>query len=254
MLNFNKQKLLEAVRFQLAVDMNCNEQDFLKDGIIFCEAKINEGRRMFERQSPYLEAATMGKGIVVSADLDILERIKPVLEDKSRDDLFSAPFLYGHSLYYIPDCKRMRKLPLPEGFTLHVKEGNEIHKLYEFPGFYNAIQYDKNHPRPDVLAIYAMKGNEIAGVAGASIDSKTMWQIGIDVVPSFRNYGLAACLVSNLAVMIMERGIVPYYGTASSNIPSQAVAYRSGFISAWMCTYKNTFDGKSPYNMEFTNI
>lgn len=254
MLNFNKQKLLEAVRFQLAVDMNCNEQDFLKDGIIFCEAKINEGRRMFERQSPYLEAATMGKGIVVSADLDILERIKPVLEDKSRDDLFSAPFLYGHSLYYIPDCKRMRKLPLPEGFTLHVKEGNEIHKLYEFPGFYNAIQYDKNHPRPDVLAIYAMKGNEIAGVAGASIDSKTMWQIGIDVVPSFRNYGLAACLVSNLAVMIMERGIVPYYGTASSNIPSQAVAYRSGFIPAWMCTYKNIFDGKSQYNMEFTNI
>ena len=29
------------------------------------------------------------------------------------------------------------------------------------PGLENAIQYDENHPRPDVLAIYAMKKVEI---------------------------------------------------------------------------------------------
>lgn len=114
--------------------------------------------------------------------------------------------------------------------------------------------YDKNHPRPDILAMYAMKQNKIVGMAGASIDSKTMWQIGIDVLPPYRNAGLASCLVSNLAVMIMEQGIVPYYGTASSNIPSQAVAHRSGFMPTWMCTYKNIFDGKSPYNTESAYI
>ncbi len=32
--------------------MNCNPEDFLKDGIVFCEAKLNEGRRMSDRQSP----------------------------------------------------------------------------------------------------------------------------------------------------------------------------------------------------------
>ncbi|WBW96436.1 hypothetical protein [Oceanirhabdus sp. W0125-5] len=48
----------------------------------------------------------------------------------------------------------------------------------------------------------------------------------------------------------MERGIVPYYGTASSNIPSQSVAYRSGFIPSWMCSFKNTFDGSAPYDSD----
>lgn len=246
-MELNKSKMLEIVRRQLAIDMNCNIQDFLKDGIVFCEAKSNEGRRMFDRQAPFLEIATMGKSTVVSADRDILANIKPILEGKTREDIFVAPFLFGHSLYYIPDCDRMKKIPCPDGFAFHIKEGKAIHELYKVPGFYNAIQYDTNHPRPDIIAIYAVHDNEIAAMAGASIDSNVMWQIGIDVLPQFRNKGLATSLVSNLAIMIMERGIVPYYGTASSNIASQSVAYRSGFIPTWMCTYKNIFDGTAPY-------
>lgn len=196
----------------------------------------------------------MGKGIVVSADSDILAKVKPLLEDKTRDDMFAAPFVFGHSLYYIPDCNRIKKLSVPDGFNFYINEGKGIHDLYKVSGFENAILYDINHPRPDVIVIYAMYDNEIAAMAGASADSNFMWQIGIDVLPRFRNKGLAVSLVSNLAVMIMEWGIVPYYGTASSNIASQAVAYRSGFISTWMCTYKNTFDGTSSYDKDIKII
>lgn len=249
MVDFNNKGILEIVRNQLALDMNCNAHDFLSDGIFFCESKLNEGRRMLERQTPFLEIVTMGKGIVVSSDLTILEKVKPVIENKFRDDLFCAPFLFGHSLYYVPDCNSIRKLPCPSGFTTHIKEGKDIYYLYEFPGFINSLQYTENSTHPDNLALYAMKENKIAGMAGASIDSKVMWQIGIDILPPYRNVGLASYLVSNLAIMIMERGIIPYYGTASSNIPSQKVAYHSGFIAAWMCNYKNTFDGKPPFNI-----
>lgn len=111
MVDLDRLKMLKIVRHQLAIDMNCNEQDFLNDGIMFCQGRLNEGRKMFERQKPYLEIATMGRGIVVSADADILPKVKTVIENKSRDDLFFAPFLYGHSLYYIPDCKTIKKLP-----------------------------------------------------------------------------------------------------------------------------------------------
>ncbi len=246
-MGFGKPEMLAIVRRQLAVDMNCGAEDFLREGIVFCEAGLNEGRRMLDRQSPYFEIATMGKGVVVSAAADILKKVKPLLENKAREDVLAAPFLYGHSLYYIPDSDRITKLPCPDGLTFRVAEGNEIHQLYELVGFPNAIQYDKARPRPDVLVTYAMQGSQIVGMAGASADSQTMWQIGIDVFPQYRNKGLAACLVSNLAVMIMERGIVPYYGTASSNIPSQSVAHRSGFAPAWMCSYKNILDGNSPY-------
>lgn len=250
-MELNKSKMLEVVRKQLAVDMNCKEEDFIKEGVVFCEAKLNEARRKFDRQLPFLEVATMGKGIVVSGDRDILSKVRPMLENKRRDDIFSAPFLYGHSLYYLPDSDKIKKLPLPEGFDYFIKENNEIHELYKTPGFENAIQYDINHPRPDMLVIYAMKDNKIVAMAGASEDCKTMWQIGIDVLPEYRSRGLAKALVSNLAVMIMEKGITPYYGTASSNIASQCVAYSSGFVSAWMCSYKNIFDGTSPYDNTF---
>ncbi len=196
----------------------------------------------------------MGKSTVVSADRDILSKVKPLLETKTRDDIFAAPFLFGHSLNYIPDCDRINKISLPDGFTFCIKEGTEIHELYQYSGFHNAIMYDINHPRPDVIVVYAMCDNEIVAMAGASADSSLMWQIGIDVLPQFRNKGLATSLVSNLTIMIMDRGIVPYYGTSSSNIASQSIAYRSGFIPAWMCSYKNIFDGSTPYEQDIKII
>lgn len=70
----------------------------------------------------------------------------------------------------------------------------DISNLYKLEGFHNAVQYDSNHPRPDVLAITAMKNNEIIGRAGASADCEMMWQIGIDVLPALRNLGIAAVL------------------------------------------------------------
>ncbi len=242
-----KEDLLAIVRNQLARDMNCRPEDFCAEGILFCPAALREGRRMFKRQTPFLEIATMGRGVVVSADADILSAVRSVLQNRTREDIFAAPFVWGHSLYYLPDTKTIRKLPCPAGFTLHFKTGGEIHALYTQPGFENAIQYDENVLRPDVVALCAMQAEKIVAVAGASADCKTMWQIGIDVLPAFRDRGLASCLVNNLTPWILERGVLPYYGTASSNIPSQIVAYRSGYLPAWMCTYKNVFDASSPY-------
>lgn len=245
-MKLTKDEMLTIVRRQLAVDMNCKEEDFLLDGVTFCRSAINDGRRMFTRQTPYVEAASMGRGIVVSADALIMEKVKSVLAGKARDDLFFAPFFYGHSLYYIPDATAINAFPVPDGYALRIVEGEDVFGLYEAPGFRNALSYDRNHPRPDVIAACAIKAGKIVGMAGASEDSKTMWQVGIDVLPEYRNRGLACCLVSRLAQIILERGIVPYYGTASSNIASQSVAHRSGFMPAWMCTYRNTFDGNTP--------
>ena len=239
--------MLEIIKKQLTIDMNCEPADLDKDGIVFCEAGLNAGRRLFDRQTPYLEAATMGKATVVSADRSILPQIRPLLETKTREDVFAAPLLYGHSLYYIPDLMRIERLPCPAGFQCHGRKGTEIHELYQTAEFENAIQYDPNHPRPDVIALCATYGGEIAAVAGASQDCALMWQIGIDVLPKYRSQGLAAYLVSNLALDIMEKGVVPYYGTASSNIASQVVAHRAGLMPAWMCSYHNTLDGSSPY-------
>lgn len=230
-----------TVRQQLAIDLNCTADDFDKDGIMFFEAKENPGRRSFPRGERHFEMVTMGYAIIVSATADIMPYLKEQLSDKSRDEAFSTPFVCGHGLYYLPD--KLHALPLPSDISFKLFEQPEISDLYNFEGFHNAVQYDINHPRPDVLAIIAMKNDEIIGMAGASADCKMMWQIGIDVLPAYRNLGIASVLTNHLAIEVQNRGKIPYYGTASSNIASQRVAHRAGFQPAWVCAYRGRFDG-----------
>ena len=117
-------------------------------------------------------------------------------------------------------------------------EQGDIAQLYKTEGFSNALGYDINHLRPDVIAFVARAGKDIIAIAAASADCKDMWQIGIDVKAPYRHRGLAAYLTNALAHEILCRGKIPYYGTSSSNIASQRVAYRAHLVPAWMCVYK----------------
>jgi len=237
--------MLRIVQSQLATDLNCSPADLNgeKDSFVFTEARDNPGRRPFPRDERHFEMLSMGLSIVVSASPGILDVVKPLLDGKSRDEAFSMPFVYGQGLHYLPDLVLLKPIAPPDGFTYEFIERNDIPVLYRFDGFRNAIQYDANHPRPDVLAALAKMDGHIVGMAGASADCAEMWQIGMDVLPEYRNRGLAAYLVNRLTVDILIRGYVPYYGTASSNIASQRVAHRAGYRPVWVCAYKGNFDG-----------
>jgi GNAT superfamily N-acetyltransferase len=238
-------EMLRLVQSQLATDMNCtiNDLNGEKDSFIFTEVKDNPGRRPFPRSEQHFEMLSMGKSIVVSASPKILEIVKPLLDGKGRDEAFSMPFVYGHSLYYLPDLPQVKPLISADGFAYEIVEQSEIPLLYRHEGFRNAVQYDANHLRPDILVTLAKKDSRIVGMAGASSDCAMMWQVGMDVLPEYRNHGLAAYLVNRLTLEILERGYVPYFGTASSNIASQRVAHRAGYFPAWVCAYKGKFDG-----------
>jgi len=233
--------ILSIVRTQLATDLNCSPDDFDCDGFTFCKAKENHGRRPFPRDERHFEMLTMGKGVVVSATQDILPYIQEQLEGKSRDDAFSMPFVNGQGLYFIPD--KIEKLPTPDSVDISFVEQPQIQELYAVDGFRYAIQYDENHPRPDILAVTAKSNGAIVGIAGASADCEMMWQMGIDVLPGFRSNGLASALIAKLTEEILLRGKVPYYGTATSNTVSQRVAHRVGLKPAWTCVYQGRFDG-----------
>ena len=61
-----------------------------------------------------------------------------------------------------------------------------------------------------------------------------MWQIGIDVLPEYRRQGIASALTSRLAVEILNRGKVPFYCAAWSNVKSVRSAIKAGFKPAWV--------------------
>ncbi len=75
---------------------------------------------------------------------------------------------------------------------------------------------------------------KIVGVAGASNDSETMCNVGIDVLPEYRRLGVATTLTKILTDEIIDCGKVPYYCTAWSNIASKNNAIKSGYRTAWV--------------------
>jgi GNAT superfamily N-acetyltransferase len=235
--------VLSIARTQLAIDLNCSPDDFDREGITFVEAKENPGRRPFPREARHFEMVTMGKGVVVSASADILPYVKEQLDGKNRDEAFNMPFVNGQGLYFLPD--KIESLPVPDGYAVSLVEGAAIRSLYGIEGIRNAIhlEYDENHPRPDVLAITAKRDDVIVGMAGASADCKMMWQMGIDVLPEHRGKGLASALVARLAKEILRHGKVPYYGTSTSNVGSQMVAHRAGLKPGWTMVFRGRFDG-----------
>ena len=240
----DRNEMLLAVQEQLAIDMNCSGEELNgdKDSFVFTEVRDNLGRRQFPRREQHFEMLSIGNAIVVSATPAIIKIVKPLLDGKERDEAFSMPFVYGHSLYYLPDLSRIEPISSPCGFDYEIVEKADIPPLYQYDSYHYAMQYDVNHPRPDVLVALAKKNDLIVGLAGASADCEKMWQIGIDVLPGYRNYGIAAYLVNKLTLEILERGFIPYYGTASSNVASQRVAHRACYYPAWVCAYRGNFD------------
>jgi GNAT superfamily N-acetyltransferase len=239
-----KQEMLRIVQLQLATNMNCSPSDFdsSNNSVIFTDAKDNPGRMPFPRGERHLEMLSMGKSVVVTATPDILGVVKPLLEGKSRDEVFSMPFVCGHGLLYLPDVAQLKPMVPPDGFAYETFTRSQIPALYIYEGFRNAIGRDVNHPRPDVLAITAQKDGQVVAIAGAGNDCAKMWQIGIDVLPEYRQLGLAVYLVNQMTLEILERGYIPYYGTAPSNIASQRVARRVGYEPAWVHAFRFDYD------------
>lgn len=240
-----QKEILHIVQSQLAIDLNCKIDDLNgeKDSIIFVETKENHGRRPFQRNVHHFDILSMGKSIVVSATPERLTIAKTQMIGKDRDIIFSLPFIRGLILHYLPDLKIIKPILPPENFSFELVDQDEVFRLCELEGFNNAIIHDTKSPHPTVLVMLAKREGKIIGMAGASNDCAKMWQIGIDVLPEYRNFLLATYLVNSLTFEILKRGYVPYYTTVSSNLASQRVAHRAGYYPAWVSDYRCNFEG-----------
>lgn len=241
-----KGEMFDIVQNQLAIDLNCTVEDLNgeKDSFIFVEARDNPGRRPFLRGEQYFEMLTMGKSIIVSATPKRLKYVKEHLAGKSRDEAYAMPFIGDYAMNYLPDLDNLKHLSAPNGFLYETIEKSEIPKLHELNGFNNAIQHNPNHPIQNTLLMLAKKSNVIIAIVSASAWSPKMWAIGIDVLPGFRNNGLATYLANALTIEILRQNIVPVYSTTACNIASQKVAYRAGYMPAWMSDNKLRFEGE----------
>ncbi len=235
--NKKKDDMIEKVCNQLAIDYNCKPEDFAKDGVIFTVAKKENGRREMPFFEPRLEIITMGKRVVVNASKSIMPYIKKKFKNKSTYDIMTSKLVYGVNPYYLPDIINIEPVQ-NENYKFEIID-KDIQSLYKYKEFPNALQYDYDSKRPEVLAAVAFDDTQVIGIACASADSEAMWQIGVDVLPKYRGREIAVKLVNMLTLEILNNyKAIPYYTTDCANISSQKVAIKSGYIPAWSHCFK----------------
>lgn len=116
-------------------------------------------------------------------------------------------------------------------YELRILHPEDFSELYT-PVWSNALCEKRRHL--DVLGVGAYEKGKLVGLAGCSADCDRMWQIGVDVLPEYRRKGIASAVTGRLALEILERGKVPFYCAAWSNLKSVRNALRSGFYPAWV--------------------
>lgn len=160
-----------------------------------------------------------------------------MLVGKNRDELYESDLIFGQTIHYIPDIKNIQKQPFPSTYTFFMYEGNELMELKDVIGFDNSLVFDENGHTDTDIVLCARQGETIFAIASASNVTDTIMEIGVDVKKEYREKGLASLLVKNLTTVLLEKEKVPFYSASVTNLASQAVAIRSGYMPFWTDTY-----------------
>lgn len=250
-----KNEYRERAFRQLALEYNAKPENFTEEGLTLTTPAKPNGVRLYSHDLPFFSMATTGNSVVISAHECLHEEIRDMVEDvEDLHRMYEFPALqeidamlrkHGYALrgtvHMTLPGEPFPEVDLPKAFTYKWFETEEeIAAFYPNTHFQMALSAEYNPDRPDVIALAAMDGDKIIAVAGASADTKDMWQVGIDVLPEYRGRGLGTKLVGALCRRIEEKGYLPFYGTAVANIHSQVIAARCGFYPVWTetVTYK----------------
>lgn len=249
MRKITNEEMLRIAMEQSAVDSGCKAEDFLSDENKVVISEKSDGARKYLKLPFLCDLASYGNNIVASVSpelkdivTDYINAFPPyhcfetpnmlVLQEKLRPLNMNVCFM---AEYWLPDAETIEKIcatrTVPEGYELRVLEKAEIDTL-NFSEWENALCEARKEL--DILGVAAYKNGKIAGLVGCSADCDTMWQIGIDVKRDHRRQGIASALVSRLAAECLERGKVPFYCCAWSNLKSVRTALKSGFRPAWV--------------------
>ncbi|MCI8316475.1 MAG: GNAT family N-acetyltransferase [Lachnospiraceae bacterium] len=242
---YNKDQIRMEWKRQLAIDFNCTIEDFDKKENVITIAKSNQGRRIYTQQKEFFSMVTLGGNAIISADEKMHPWLRRWVADKNGIWLFEHNHLMELEMELQKYGKKLGQshhMFLPKGecneptinFALQWFEQDAIMNLYGQEAFSNALCEKFLPQRPDILAVGAMQGEKIIGMAGCSADTALFWQIGIDVLPAYRGMGIGTKLVQLLKNETFRRGAIPFYGTSLSNLHSWNIAINCGFYPAWV--------------------
>lgn len=225
----NQREIEYRIIEHISREMSCSIEDISSGKQIFIRMGGNTRR--------YVKILSVGETDIIAVSPDMVYIGTKTLQGKSRDELYESGLTYGQTIHYIPEIKRMSPMPYREGFEYSLIEGGGIDALRGLEGFGNALGFDEAGRTPTKIALLAKREGTIAALAGATFVNDDLMEVGVDVKREYRRQGLATLLVRNLSAEIINRGKIPFYSASVTNLASQAVAVRSGYMPYWTDTY-----------------
>lgn len=243
---YKKDEILMMAKQQLAVDYNCQLSDFDKDGNTITENKLLDGRRIYESDGCFLKIMCLQGRAIICADKKMIPWLDEHILTKDASWLFDYGTLraidkklraFGHEIdevsnFYLPNPCVPDLDPLTE---IKWFEKDEIRQFKGDHRFEQAFAFEENFQ--DILGLAALEDCKLIGMAGASEDSSSLRQIGIDVLPEHRGKGIGTNLTAVLKQELLKRGSVPFYKTSISHLSSRNIAINAGFFPAWVELY-----------------
>ncbi len=245
----NNKDIFDIAIQQSAKDYSISANDLLNGYYsIYSPSEVTGDARNYLKQKPYCNFVYYGHSLVAVVDEEMQGFVGQYLSkyEKSIYRCFDAPQItalnnelekkgkcIAHiAQFFLPDVEYTPDLNTE--IETRVFFEDEILDLYEDKRFPMALCYKRTGERVDMIAVAAYVNGQIAGLAGASNDCQTMWQIGIDVLEEFRFQKIASTLTFLLSQEILKRGKVPFYCCAWSNLASKNTARKAGFKDAWI--------------------
>lgn len=248
MNSWSREQIWRVALEQSARDCGCTVEQLLSEKNTVLPARQLVGAKKYYQVKHFCQMISYGHGTVAVVDPAIEAFVRQYLQDcRYPFSAFDEPNIncldkevkkHGQTLcflaeYFLPQPSE-QVLPVPDHLQIRLLYEDELLQLYPDKRFPMALSYTRTETKKDVIAAAGYLGSEIVGVAGASDDCETMWQIGIDVLPTFCGRGYAQALVGALTQEILRLGKVPFYCTAWSNIASKRTAISCGYRNAWV--------------------
>lgn len=242
-MSLSNEKIIRIAMEQSAYDANCKPEDFEQTANIVVVSKEDPRARKYLKLPHVCNLISYGNNIVATIDEKYRETVTSYIEKYSLAHCFETPNMHvlndafqkdGFRVcfmaeYFLPDVDSMRILPCD--YELRILSSEDFDDLY-VKEWSNALCEERKEL--DVLGVGAYDQGRLIGLAACSADCDSMWQIGVDVLTDYRRQGIASALTSRLAKEIIDRGRVPFYCCAWSNIRSARNAIKSGFRPAWV--------------------
>ncbi len=236
-------EILKIAMTQSSIDCSCTVDDFLSIENKVVISQVSSDARRYLKLPFYVDLISYGNNVVASVSEDVKDVVTNYINRYSVEHCFETPNMHvlndelqqrGQRVcfmaeYFLPDVDILKALPI--AYDTKILEATDFESLYT-EQWSNALCADRKHL--DVLGVGAYDNGKLIGLAACSTDCETMWQIGVDVVPTYRKQGIASALTSILAIEILKRDKVPFYCCAWSNVKSVRNAIKSGFRPAWV--------------------